>query len=414
MGLDKIDEKKKLLRHHRAVFLNLIRKRGPISRTDIYKTTKIRITTVTDVVKELIDNGIVIEVGSAASTGGRKPVLLSINPAAGYIIGIDVRATVIRGVLTDLTSQILAQHQYTITNIDTGESILEQTKTSIRSLLDSIPDRQKLLGIGLSVAAMIDSSKGEVAFSANIPGWGNLPLVKIIEQEFQVPVILEETARAAVLGERAFGAGIGFDDLIFYHIGMGIGAGIISQGVLYRGTKESAGEIGHTVIDEFGPACRCGNFGCLEALASAKAIRDHAVAALEKGIESILTTIVDNDYSKITAETVYLAATKGDKLCRRILQEAGAHLGIGAANLVNILNPALLVVGGGLSKAGDFILEPLIRTLQARSLAVSLKSVKVTTSKLGDNAAPLGATTLVLKRIFAIPELPAPPEIEPI
>jgi glucokinase-like ROK family protein len=281
-------------------------------------------------------------------------------------------------------------------------------------LLDSIPNRQKLLGIGLSVAAMIDSDKGEIAFSANIPGWRNLTLVKIIKQEFQVPVMLESTANAAVLGERAFGAGKGYDDLIFYHIGMGIGAGIISQGRLYRGSNEFAGEIGHTVIDEFGPACRCGNFGCLEALASAKAIRDHAVAALEKGIESILPTIVDNDNTKITAETVYLAAMKGDKLCRRILQEAGAHLGIGAANLVNILNPALLVVGGGLSKAGDFILEPLIRTLQERSLAVSLKSVKVTTSMLGDNAAPLGATTLVLRRVFAIPELPAPPEIEPI
>lgn len=414
MVLDKINEKKKLLRHHRAVFLNLIRKRGPISRTDIYKTTKIRITTVTDVVKELIDSGMVIEVGIAASTGGRKPVLLSINPAAGYIIGVDVRATVIRGVLTDLTSQIIAQHQYDITAQTTGESILEQTKEGIRELIRSVPNRQKLLGIGLSVAAMIDSDKGEVVFAANIPGWRNLMLTKIIEQEYQVPVLLESTARAAALGERAFGCGQGIDDLIFYHIGMGIGAGIISHGVLYRGAKEYAGEIGHTVIDEFGPACRCGNFGCLEALASAKAIRDHAVAALEKGIESILTTLVDKDYSKITAETVYLAATKGDKLCRRILQEAGAHLGIGAANLVNILNPALLIVGGGLAKAGDFILEPLIRTLQERSLAVSLKSVKITTSMLGDNAAPMGATTLVLKRVFAIPELPAPPEIEPI
>lgn len=411
---DKISEKKKLLRHHRAVFLNLIRKRGPISRTDIYNATKIRITTVTDVVKELIDNGMVIEVGSAASTGGRKPILLSINPAAGYIIGLDVRATVIRGVLTDLTSQLLAQHQYIITEQDTGKSILEQTKATINNLLDMIPNREKLVGIGLSVAAMIDSNKGVIEFAANIPGWRNLALVKILEQEFQVPVLLESTARAAALGERAFGVGKGFDDLIFYHIGMGIGAGIISQGVLYRGNKESAGEIGHTVIDEFGPPCRCGNFGCLESLASAKAIRDHAVAALDKGIESNIPALVDNDYTKITAEMVYLAATKGDKLSRRILQEAGAHLGIGAANLVNILNPALLVIGGGLAKAGDFIMEPLIRTLQERSLAVSLKSVKVVTSELGDNAAPLGATTLVIKRIFAIPELPAPPEIEPV
>ncbi|MDI6782768.1 MAG: ROK family protein [bacterium] len=414
MAPSKIDEKKKLLRHHRAVFLNLIRKRGPLSRTYIYKTTNIRITTVTDVVKELIESGIVIEVGSAASTGGRKPVLLSINPAAGSIIGVDVRATVIRGVLTDLKSQIISQYHKDITALTTGEAILENTKEVIRSLVQLVPDRQKLLGIGLSVAAMVDSDKGEVVFAANIPGWDHLALTAIIEKEFHTSVLLEATARAAVLGERAFGCGQGIDDLIFYHIGMGIGAGIISHGRLFCGTNESAGEIGHTVIDEFGPACRCGNFGCLEALASAKAIRDHAVAALGKGIESILTNLVDNDHSKITAETVYHAAVKGDKLCRRILQEAGAHLGIGAANLINILNPALLIVGGGLSKAGEFILEPLIRTLQERSLAVSAKAVKVVTSTLGDNAAPLGATTLVLKRVFAIPELPAPPEIEPI
>jgi glucokinase-like ROK family protein len=414
MTESKIVQKKKLLRHHQAIILNLIRKRSPLSRTDIYKTTKIRITTVTDIVKELIVRGLVVEVGSAVSTGGRKPVLLAINPIAGYIVGVDVRATVIRGVLTDLKSQIIAQQHRVITSQTTGEAIFDLTKEVIQTLFQSLPDRQKLLGIGISIAAMIDSEKGEVVYSANIPGWTNLAIKQLLEQEFQTPVYIEATARAAALGERAFGCGQGIDDLIFYHIGMGIGAGIISHGKLYRGTKESAGEIGHTVIDEFGPACRCGNFGCLEALASAKAIRDHAVAALEKGIESILTELTENDLSKITAETVSVAAAKGDKLCRRILQEAGVHLGIGAANLVNILNPALLIVGGGLAKAGDFILEPLIRTLQERSLAVSAKEVRVVTSSLGDNAAPLGATTLVLKRVFAIPELPAPPEIEPI
>ena len=412
MTENKIVQKKKLLRHHQAIILNLIRKRSPLSRTDIYKTTKIRITTVTDIVKELIEKGLVVEVGSAVSTGGRKPVLLAINPTAGYIVGVDVRATVIRGVLTDLKSQIIAQQHQDITHQTSGETILEDTKEVIRGLLQSTPDRKKLFGIGISIAAMIDSEKGEVVYSANIPGWTNLPIKQLLEQEFQTPVYLEATVRAAALGERAFGCGQGVDDLIYYHIGMGIGAGIISHGKLYRGAKESAGEIGHTVIDEFGPACRCGNFGCLEAFASAKAIRDHAIAALEKGVESILLTVAENKVANITAETVSLAAGKGDKLCRRILQEAGAHLGIGAANLVNILNPALLIVGGGLAKAGDFILEPLVRTLQERSLAVSAKAVTVVTSMLGDNAAPLGATTLVLKRVFAIPELPAPPEIE--
>ncbi|MCX7919294.1 MAG: ROK family protein [bacterium] len=414
MNISRIDEKKKLLRHHHAVILNLIRKRGPLSRTDIFKTTNIRITTITDIVKELIDTGMVIEVGSKASTGGRKPILLSINPDAGYIIGVDIRATIIRGIATDLKSQIIAQQSRDILQQSSGEAILGDTKEVIRSLLQSVPDRKKLFGIGVSIAAMINSVAGEVVYAANIPGWHHLPIKQLLEQEFQIPVYVEATARAAALGERAFGCGQGIDDMIFYHIGMGIGAGIISHGKLYRGADEFAGEIGHTVIDEFGPACRCGNFGCLEALASAKAIRDHALAAIEKGVESVLPELVENDYSKITAETVSKGAEKGDKLCRRILQEAGAHLGIGAANLINILNPKLLIVGGGLSKAGEFIMEPLLRTLQERSLAVSAKSVKVVPSMLGDNAAPLGATTLVLKQIFAIPELPAPPEIEPI
>jgi N-acetylglucosamine repressor len=406
------DEKRRMLQHHRAVVLNLIRKRGPISRTDIYNTTKIRMTTVTEIVKELLESGIVIEVGSAESTGGRKPVLLTVNPTAGYIIGVDVRATNIRGILTNLQSRVIAQQQQDIPPQNGGLDVVEQMKSIIRYLVQSVPDRDKLLGIGIAVAGLVDSEHGIVVFCANIPGWRNIPLKEIVESEFKVPTCIEEKARAGALGERAFGCGRDVDDLIYYHIGMGIGAGIISHGMLYFGASQSAGEIGHTVIDELGPPCRCGNFGCLEAIASAKAIRDHAIAALEKGVDSLLNDLAHNNFDTITSEMVYVAASRGDKLSRRILQEAGTHLGIGAANLVNILNPALLIIGGALARAGEFIIEPLQRTLMERSLTVSAKAVTVKVSELGDDAAPLGATTLILKNIFAIPELPAPPKIE--
>ncbi|MCX7918325.1 MAG: ROK family transcriptional regulator [bacterium] len=407
-----VDEKKRILNQHRMEILNLIRTHGPLSRTDINNITNIRLTTVTEIVKELIENGIVIEVGSAESTGGRKPILLTINPTQGYIIGIDIRATNIRGALTNLRSQIIAHQQQDMPPENSGMAVVQQVKDIIRQLINAVPDKDKLLGVGIAVAGLVDSVQGIVIFSANIPGWRNIPLKQLIESEFNIPTAIEEKARSAALGERVFGCGRDIDDLIYYHIGMGIGAGIISHGVLYFGASQSAGEIGHTVIDETGPPCRCGNFGCLEAIASAKAIREHAIAALEKGVDSILNDLVNKNLESITSEKVYIAATRGDKLCRRILQEAGTHLGIGAANLVNILNPALLIIGGALTKAGEFILEPLLRTLQERSLSVSAQAVKIRVSELGDDAALLGATTLILKNIFTIPELAGSPHIK--
>ena len=210
------------------------------------------------------------------------------------------------------------------------------------------------------------------------------------------------------LAEHWSGVARGIDNFIFVNVGVGIGCAIFIHGKLYRGVGGIAGEFGHITIDETGPRCNCGNYGCLETLASGPAISSRARQAIEEGVVSLIEKLAEGNLKDITTETVVEATKRGDKLAFNIMEKTGEYLGIGIADMINIFNPELIVIGAGVSQAGDILLKPLKRTVKARALQLSSSMVDIKVSQLGDSAGALGAAIMVLKDIFE----PSPGVIE--
>ena len=246
-----------------------------------------------------------------------------------------------------------------------------------------------LAGLGICSAGWVDSEKGIVPAAPQLPGWRNVSLTKIMHERTGVRAWLENDANAAALGEHVFGAGKNVRHLVYITVSTGIGGGIIVDGKLYGGAKGSAGEIGHTIIDPAGPLCGCGNYGCLESLASGTAIARRGEEAAARG-ESTALAALEAKGEPITAESMAAAALNGDAACREIFAEAGRFLGVALANLVNLLSPQLILIGGGVAHEPELFLPQAEDTMHALSLSEPLKHVRLALAELGDLAGPLG------------------------
>jgi len=383
------------------VILNTIREYGPISRAKIAKSLKLSSATITKYVNGLIQTGIVEEDGWESSTGGRMPVLLRIAPEAMYAIGVDLGGANLRVVVVNLENNIVAKTRKK-TNANEGrDKVLRRVIDAIYEAIElSRIEKDKIKGIGIGVSGLIDHEKGVCLYCPNIEGWENIPVKRIVEEEFAVDTSVEDSSRAMALAEHWSGVARGIDNFIFVNVGVGIGCAIFIHGKLYRGVGGIAGEFGHITIDEAGPRCNCGNYGCLETLASGPAISRRARQAIKEGVVSLIEKLAEGNLENITPEIVVEAARRGDKLAFNIMEKTGEYLGIGIANMINIFNPELIVVGAGVSQAGDILLEPLKRTVKARALQLSSSMTNIKVSQLGDNAGALGAAIMVLKDIF--------------
>lgn len=233
----------------------------------------------------------------------------------------------------------------------------------------------------------------------NLPGWDRVPLRQLIEDSLGIPTTLENDANAAVLGEHRFGAGRGVAHMIYVTVSTGIGGGLILDGRLYHGATGMAGEIGHTTVLPYGPLCGCGNRGCLEALASGSAIARRARERVAHGVPTRIADLAGNDPELITAKLVAEAASEGDAEARGILAEAMNYLGIGMANLVNLLNPELIVIGGGLTHIGERLFGPVRRAIDQHAFPAQAQAVHVVRAGLGDDVGVLGAAAVAWCRL---------------
>ena len=306
------------------------------------------------------------------------------------VLAIDLGGTKIIAAI--ISSKVIAK-EYQLTLADEGpQSVIGRILSTIDHLLGLRNlDPSQLDSISIAAAGAIDSEKGWVTSSPNLPGWCDIPLRDTVGGKYGVNTFLINDASAAVLGEHHFGVGKGINNLIMLTVGTGIGGGIIINDRLYPGPSGSAGEIGHMTIDVNGPECNCGNIGCLEMLASGTAVAKEAIRRLSQGERSSLTEIVEGKIENITAETVSLAAQKGDSLALEVISKAATYLGIGLVNLVNIFNPEMIIIGGGLAKMGDLLLEPARRVVRERAFQLSARLVRIVPSQLGDDAAVFGA-----------------------
>lgn len=371
---------------NKSIILNKIRTNEPISRAQIAKETKLTPPTVSSIVKELIEQDVVAETNLGKSQGGRKPTMLSINKNGFHVIGVDAGPQSVECILSNLSGQIKNRVSVTIESILTNESFLALLKDSIRDVLKRAGDLDKIIGIGVAMHGVVDVESGTSLF-APILQLSNIPIKEELEREFDLVVKVENDARAMALGESWFGNYGTPPSMVAVNLGSGVGAGVVIGGKLFHGAKDLAGEVGHMTINMNGERCECGNKGCLQTFVSAPSIVRHANKKMpEKNIQS--------------SKQLYQLALQGDKDCIHMLEDTGSIIGIGLINLVHVINPDIIILGGGVSKAEKFILPSIEKVIHERGLTQEARETKVVTTSLGDDATSLGAVSLLLVELF--------------
>ncbi|MBN1160954.1 MAG: ROK family protein [Dehalococcoidales bacterium] len=305
------------------------------------------------------------------------------------VIAVDIGGTKIMAALFSADGKMQAKDTRPTLAGEGVDAVVERLYSAIQDILENNNLVFSQLGaISIACAGGIDTEKGIVVTpSPGLPGWSGLPLADIIKEKTGVITYVLNDASAAALGEQRYGAGKGIKDLVLLTLGTGIGGGIIIDGKLYLGANGGAGELGHMTVEAGGLPCDCGNTGCLEMYASGRAVAADAVERLRKGEKSSLAGNVE----KLSAEMVGVAAQKGDKLAREVIERAAFYLGVGMVNIANIFNPQMIVIGGGLAGIGEILIAPGRKMVAERAFSISSRNIKIVGAKLGNEAGVYGA-----------------------
>jgi len=313
---------------------------------------------------------------------------------------VDIGGTNVRAGVLDKQANILRDARRPALADQGMSKTVEQVAEALREAMDNqgiAPE--DLVGIGMGVPGRHDSARGVCLFSPNFADCRDVEVTPPIENEFGVATYMLNDVTTATLGEHRFGAGKGADHIVMITLGTGIGGGVISDGELRLGSTEGFSEVGHMVIDVDGPECGCGNHGCWEALAGRDAIIERAAIKLQTGRDSLLGERVEYDVSRITPAVIAECAREGDGLCLEVMAEIGHYIGVGIANLIQLYNPEVVVVGGGIAQAGDVLLGPARRAVAARARMVPASTARIVTAELGDDAGIVGASVLVMREM---------------
>jgi len=364
-----------------AIVLEAILQGAPLSRAQISERTGLNKATVSSLVQDLIDGSIVREIGTGASSGGRKPVMLEFEAAAGHAVGVDLGVHYVRGVLTDLRGGVVAESFLALERPE-PDYVFERLCQCIDGLVAEAPAASYgIVGIGVGVPGLVDES-GSVLFAPNLH-WRDIPLRRQLTERYAAPISIDNEANTGALGERIFGAGRHIDNLVYVSAGIGIGTGLILHKQLYKGTSGFSGEMGHLSVEAYGKPCSCGNRGCWELYASERALLSKAEELGYHDLESVLA-----------------AAESGQPAVIALLEEIGEYLGIGIANIVNIFNPDAVVMGNRLCLARRWIEPAMKMAVVQRSLGFHLRSVQLMFAELGERSSMLGAAQLAISGFF--------------
>lgn len=380
--------------------LNLVWRRREVSRAEVARQTGRSRSTISDVVGRLLRTSLVAEVGAGESRGGRRPILVGFQDHAGVILGMDVGATHISVILTDLRGRTLAwqERSHPVRTDPRGAEALI-TELGEACLAKWNGDLSRLMGIGVAVPSPVDPGSPDRVLERVLPAWRGHGVLDRLNTVFGVPVFVDNDANLGAVAERWWGEGVGIDDFVYLKVATGVGAGIMIGGEIHRGATGVAGEIGHVAIDPSGPECVCGNRGCLATFVGTRQLVDRARDLLDCFPDSVLAS-GDPDIRAIED-----AALCDDPLALQIVNEAALRLGIVVAGVMNLLNPGSVILGGGLARAGDRLVKPLREAVATRTLVASAAASDIRTSELGERAVALGAATHVLVAALANPRL---------
>ena len=378
---------------NRSAVLNTIKNFGPISRTDIARRTGLSAATITGITTVLIEDSLVFEKEQGDSSGGRRPILLALNPRGGFVVGLKLTEENVTAALTDLEATVIAKQTILIEDISVDMVINSIVEVVEKLELQASIEQQNLFGVGIGLAGIIDADRGVLRYSP-IFGWHDVPLVDLLQSRLKVPVFIDNDVNTFTLTERWFGKGQGVDNFLTVTVGRGIGMGIVVNGQLYQGVKGGAGEFGHTVINPEGPMCDCGKRGCLETYASDPALVRAAKTSFENGkMKKAVNSI--NELQALAEE--------GDPGAKNVYAEAGETLGRGIANLINVFNPELIIIGGEGVGAGDLLFKPLCKAVDNYVMPGLADDTEIKIELWNDDAWARGAAGQVLRELFESP-----------
>ena len=382
--------------------LELVIKRGPISRTDISRLTGLNIVTVSNYINEFIEKELVIEKGFDVSTGGRRPTLVELNPKFGYIIGVGLTALNIVGILVDSKMQVICEVKKE-RPVENSEAVIDKLVETVEEVLSkSKVDASKIKGLGIGIPGVIDEEGQTIrwlgAMGLSVVSISGVSLKDIFEKEFDIPTLVEHDAACGVFGERWFGFEADIKDMIYMYTG--VGCGLIINGQIYRGSTGSAGELGIFNPAEANEEERRRESVNLGTWELDLGVIYQAKKALKEGAKSRIFELAGNDPDKINLSSVIEASRAGDKLANELLETAGRQLGRKISFLVNLLNPEVVVIGGGIEQAGAVFMDSVKRTIHYWSREENIRNLRIVPSRLGGNAVAMGAVCLVLQRIL--------------
>lgn len=390
-----------------SVIMNHLRKKAPISRAGLAQATGLNKTTVSSLVDELLQRQFVREIGSTTAGKGHPAILLDLNPAAGFIVGCEIGVDFILVICANFAPEIIWRHEEH-TDPSMGQHvILDRAKALLGEAIQrGYAQYTTLLGIGVGVAALIDQSSGTMLFAPNL-GWKDpFPIRSLLQESFpQSPLIVDNEANIAALGEHYFGAAQDHDEVLYISAGVGLGGGIVHAGQVFSGVAGVGAEFGHMTMDPDGELCTCGNYGCWETQVSQRALFRHVRTSLEQGRQGRLYELTRGNTEPLTVPMIVDAARAGDAVALDAFQKVGRDLGIGIASLVNALNPELVVFGGILSLGGEFLMPQVNREMEKRALPWNRESSKVVLAEHGFDAAAMGGVAAVYETILAQPNL---------
>jgi glucokinase-like ROK family protein len=381
-----------------------IRKSGEMTKTQLVESTVYSRSKITGCLSTLLQKKYIKPAGSGDFTGGRRSVKYSMNGEIGLVAGVDIGATSFDIVLADLSGRIFHRFSQPANIKDGPVAILDQVCASLDKLVNEIGwQADRLFGVGIGVPGPVDAWQGTVVSPPIMPGWDGFPIVQAIHNRYPtVRAVVDNDVNIMALGENYRGAGSDFPNFIFVKIGTGIGAGIVCNGEIYRGTNGCAGDIGHISVQVDGPLCPCGNSGCLEAMAAGPAIAERGVKAVLEGKSPILKKYYELNGGRLRAEEVGYSAAEGDPVSLDIIRSSGQLIGDVLAGLVNFYNPGMILIGGGVSKIGNLLLSSIRQAILSRSLPLATRDLRIEFSELGADAGVLGAMALAIENLYFI------------
>ncbi|MBJ6360612.1 ROK family protein [Paenibacillus sp. GCM10012307] len=374
---------------NKSIVLETIKKKSPLSRSQISELTGLHKGTVSSLINELIEEDLVFEIGHGLSSGGRRPVMLLFNQEAGYAIGVNLGVNFILVILTNLQGEVIDEKTtyFEQTSLDV---VIPMLIEAIQAMIARAPKTTYgIIGIGIGVPGVLDD-KGTILLAPNL-GWENVDLHRILTDAFQIPVTIENEANAGAIGEKEFGFGKEDANLIFVSVGIGIGTGILLNGEIYRGASGFSGEMGHFVIETNGKKCKCGSKGCWELYASENAL-----------IEQARQFLVDESGDQtLDINTLVAMADSGSARVIHLFNQIGEYIGIGISNIINMFNPELIVIGNRLAVAEKWIKNPIMRIVEQSTFPFIRRQLRISFASPATDSIALGAAYTATKSFFS-------------